>query len=223
MIKQLEWDSSFFQLKVGEVNIDEDDLENAGDFDLIYAKTVNNTKPIVSGFETTFSENKIVFNKILRFKSNVTVDVTSLYDNSGNDVLYELGFESGKYSRFKLDPGFEDKSFRDMYKLWIDNSLNRKFADDFIVCKDGDVITGFATYKIKYGVAQIGLIAVLPTYQGRGIGAAILTSVENDLLDKGVKELRIPTQENNITACSFYKKRGYKVIEKAQIIHYWKK
>ena len=78
-------------------------------------------------------------------------------------------------------------------------------------------------YKVTNNYATIGLIAVSPNHQGKGIGKQLIDKVENELFKKNINELRIPTQEENIQACFFYEKLGYKKLEVININHYWKK
>jgi dTDP-4-amino-4,6-dideoxy-D-galactose acyltransferase len=81
---------------------------------------------------------------------------------------------------------------------------------------------GFISYKIFGDYAIVGLIAVRPEHQGKGVGKKLLAAVENELSYKLIKELRIPTQLKNKQACGFYAKLGYKMIEQISIKHYWK-
>jgi dTDP-4-amino-4,6-dideoxy-D-galactose acyltransferase len=133
-----------------------------------------------------------------------------------------LAFESGKFSRFKLDNNFKQHEFEALYKTWVDNSFSKEFADAILVCKEKNIILGFITYKIIEDNAIIGLLGVCDKHQGKGIGRALLVEVENELSNKQIKELRIPTQLQNKQACGFYTKLGYNIIEKTIVKHYWR-
>jgi dTDP-4-amino-4,6-dideoxy-D-galactose acyltransferase len=112
--------------------------------------------------------------------------------------------------------------FKYLYNLWVDNSINGKFADGILVYKDQNSILGFVTYKTNQDVATIGLIAVNPKYQGRGIGRKLIQSLENKLAIIGVATVKIPTQLQNEMACGFYTKMGYQLIDSTILKHFWK-
>ena len=44
----------------------------------------------------------------------------------------------------------------------------------------------------------------------------------NSLIKKGVSELHIPTQKENINACNFYRKLDFKISRIEVIKHFWK-
>ncbi len=224
MINKLEWDSNFFNLKVGEFiyyqNYKDKDLSA---FDLIYVVSDKDFELQLENFENSFAETKVIFNKKPE-KGNQNPQPIFSFDKQNIDIqeLYYLAFESGKNSRFLLDKKFNPNHFRMLYKQWIDNSINKKFADDVLVYFEEKTAKGFVTYKVIDTTATIGLIAVNPNSQGKGIGAKLVQHLENLAFEKGIKQIMIPTQMNNISACNFYSKQGYAIKSKTYIKHYWK-
>lgn len=225
-VKVLEWDSNFFNKKIGVIEIEEEigillDFEG---FDLIYVKQIENEYFEAKGFKEAYAETKVVFSKSISKSNNLLKSfIFSAFDTDINrEQIYKLAYESGKFSRFKLDKNFQKDEFEALYKRWVDNSFSKEHADAILVYKDNSAILGFITYKIFKDYATIGLIAVCVTHQGKGIGRALLKAVENELANTFVKELRIPTQLQNEQACGFYTKLGYNIIEKTIIKHYWR-
>ena len=137
--------------------------------------------------------------------------------------LFELAYESGKYSRYKQDVNILEDRFKKLYQFWIKNSFNKTFADKIFYFKENENIVGFVTLKINNDIAKIGLIAVSPNYQGKGIGKKLIAKTENFCFENNVKTLQIPTQMENLEACNFYKKMGYEISEKINIKHFWEK
>lgn len=224
-VKKLEWDSDFFKKRIGEILINEaNPLISGNDFDLIYVKSVENDIVEIENFKQTFFETKVVFAKKIAEKEQPTdTNIISFSNtNTNEEILYNLAFESGKFSRFNLDENFSLKEFHDLYKKWIDNSINKQFSDDILVYKEGQNTIGFVSYKVHDGYATIGLIAINPNEQGKGIGKKLIIAVENQLKSIGISQLHIPTQLGNEVACGFYTKLGYKIIEKLIIKHYWR-
>lgn len=225
MIKKLQWDSEFFGIRTGEWDVDAEDAAGADAFDVIYAKSKLPVEGHIQGHEKGYSETKVVYGKQLK-KQPVEND-GQVHSVHGVDYelseLYSLAYESGKYSRFRQDKKFGTDKFEALYREWVDNSVNGKFADEVLLFKSGDRITGFVTYKKHDGFAVIGLIAVSPDVQGQGIGRRLLEFTEAMLVAQNIDELRIPTQMENKAACAFYVKQGYSVIETNYITHFWKK
>ena len=224
-MKELKWDSIFFNLKIGEVFIkDKMKIDYENDFDLIYVKQNEDTELLINGFEKTFQETKIIFSKSIT-KENLTFEDPIDFDEIPieNEKIHELAYVSGNYSRFLLDPKFGEENFKKLYRTWVDNSVNKKFAKKIFYTIHDHKISGFVTLQTQAEYASVGLIAVDPTFQGQGIGTKLLTNCENYCFLNRIKELRIPTQEENIQACNFYEKIGYSAREKMVIKHYWKK
>lgn len=224
-IKHLDWDSSFFNKKIGLLELLNDcnfsKIKN--DYDLIYVVSDKDVAVESVDFKEGYRENKIVFSKkIVQKNESTEVNIFSELEDSPRNEIYELAFESGKFSRFKLDKNFHQIEFENLYKKWVDNSFNKEFADAVLVYKEQNKILGFVTYKVWDKQATIGLIAVCSKHQGIGIGKKLIQSVEMELANKGVDELRIPTQLQNELACRFYTKMGYEIIENKILKHYWK-
>lgn len=225
MLKQLDWDSNFFELQIAEYKTNKSNSVDLGVlYDLIYVISNDDKQISIKGYSQTFKENKVLFSKNnLIYKNINNESITSFANtNLSRSELYNLAFESGKYSRFKLDKKFKDEEFKKLYKVWIDNSLENNFATDVLVYIEKNKLGGFVTYKINDNYATIGLIAVSTDQQGKGIGRKLIQFVETKLIESNILSLRIPTQKENIEACSFYEKLGYKITESTIIKHYWK-
>ena len=226
-IKKLEWDSQFFGFRVGDVFLEEDFSEskvfNSDYFSFIQFRSRNWFEIISDTHSLSYTETKIIFNKILKESNSleegiIDFDDSPLTDNS----LYDLAYESGKYSRYKLDKKISEDRFKKLYQIWIENSINKSFASKIFYIKEKENILGFVTVKIKDNEAQIGLIAVAPNAQGKGLGKKLLLKTENYCFENNLKTLQIPTQLENVSACKFYEKMGYQILEKIIIKHYWK-
>jgi ribosomal protein S18 acetylase RimI-like enzyme len=124
---------------------------------------------------------------------------------------------SGHDSRFLKDSFFGEDAFKNLYKRWIDNSI-REEGINVLVYIENNRILGFVTYSKKETDSSIGLFAVDPIAQGKGVGLKLIQAVESHLGSN--KYLVVPTQETNLNACKFYKKLGFKLEYKQYIYHY---
>ncbi|MDN4012425.1 GNAT family N-acetyltransferase [Chryseobacterium gambrini] len=229
-LTKLEWDSNFFAKNIGELHIIDDDLRNLelndNQYELIIIKQKKDSDIKIEGFTETFKETKIVFSKKL-CKEN-TESSHEIFDTDflpqEDEYFFQLAYESGKYSRFLLDSKFGEAKFRDLYQLWVRNSLNKKFAIKTFFTKDKNLgATGFVTVQQSNATAKIGLIAIHPELQGQGIGKHLLKKAEIYCKENAMTEMDIPTQEQNAGACRFYQKMGYVVKERIILKHFWKK
>lgn len=223
-IERIDWDSDFFNFEIGKIFNESTVNSSVDGYQLLISN--EESQEVILGFTNSFSEVKIIFNKVLkqnlqfRILKNLIVDA-DLIKFDVNEV-YNLAYESGKFSRFFLDKNFGKNKFKQLYRVWVDNSINKKVADKIFFILDRDKIVGFITFKIDLKIATVGLVAVLPSYQGLGIGRELVFSVENYCLKNKITEINIPTQLINEAAVCFYKKIGYSVVKRINIKHFWK-
>jgi GNAT superfamily N-acetyltransferase len=65
-------------------------------------------------------------------------------------------------------------------------------------------------------VASFGQFAVRPSHQGRGIGAKLMSLVEERAREKGVRELALDTSERAADLIAMYRAKGFRFIERIQ-------
>ena len=228
--KYLEWDTNFFDFKVGEIiNQKNSDLEL---LDLLnYLKNENYTLIYL------FSKNKINCNKTPYKIQNVGKKITfakkikkiNLIDKNimkydldyPNIELINLAIESGIYSRFNIDKNIEKGKFRELYKQWIVNSVNKKIATEVITYNDGNNIAGMVTLGEKNSKGDIGIIAVNENYRGKKIASKLITAAEHYFEKQGYLEMQVVTQGNNEPACRLYEKNGFEIDRMEFVYHIW--
>ncbi len=220
-IKALEWDSNFFNIKVGRIVVKDNkiDLSKLSGFDLIYV----HSKEILKNHTTSLYDKKVTFKKEIS-KTNRSPKNSEVIEYSGvlTNELKNLAIASGEFSRFKLDPKLSDY-FEKLYTLWITNSLKGNLADHILVFKKENKIVGFLSLKKNTSFYQIGLIATSTKHQGLGIGSSLLQKAEEIALSENIHEIKVVTQLENEIACNFYRKNNYKIDTLEYIYHYWSK
>lgn len=218
MIQFLEWDSNFFGCKIGKLDYtglrkDSFKFEDIKSFDLVYI----------------FSDEKLDYNKLfdvkikfqkLTEKKNFPNKITE-FDSSKHsyEELLDLAYLSGHDSRFLKDPFFGEKAFKNLYKAWIDKSIE-DHKTKILIYFDQNRIIGFVTYKKDIDNAVIELIAVSENTQGKGIGFKLISAVEANLNPS--TNLFVSTQETNNIAMEFYVRNGFRIFDKKYIYHYAK-
>jgi len=231
----LDWDSNFFGYPVARItalSISNEHLANlikeAKDksIKLVYifsdpadknsANTINNS-------DAKLVDQKITFH--IKIISPVVNPIDSCIKEFESDQpskqLINLAIQSGLYSRYKIDSNFKNNEFERMYLAWIEKSVNKKIADNTLIYEENGMELGFVTLKIKDKFGQIGLIAVDETSRGKSIGKKLITAVIDILFKKNITDLEVATQLDNIEACRFYEKVGFKGIKIENIYHIW--
>lgn len=219
MIEYLGWDSQFFNLKIGKVEITSLSLslfreifysKEKNNYDLIYlfSNTIESDADKELKRKALFPiDKKIVFTKEVSRIDNLPENIHP-FNGELNIPLLDLAFLSGHESRFKKDPRLNHK-FELLYKLWIQKSISGEMADAVFVAQAGAITEGFVTARKKEKHGQIGLIAVAPEAQGKGIGSKLMQAAEYWYWENNLKTCSVVTQLVNIGACALYEKNNY--------------
>ena len=97
----------------------------------------------------------------------------------------------------------------DVRQLDAAHLLQRASWTHFYVACHGDTVIGCGAIGPYWGrtdESSLFTIFVLPSWQGKGVGHAIIQTLERDEFFLRARRIEIPA---SITACEFYKKMGY--------------
>lgn len=227
-IEYLDWDSDFFGLKIGKCIyskvIDNIDLNTKG-FDLIYLFS----QIRLSNYINELKDEKCLLNCSLEnanVRSNI-INPNIVIESFDRDIhsynkLLSLVYESGAKSRFKIDDKFAENSFKDLYKKWLDNSLNGNLAIDTLVALYDNEIVGFLTYGSKDDItADITLTAVDSSIRGQKVATTLIERFKYIVKEKGYKFASVVTQFTNEPALNLYQKNFFKIKNITYIYHIW--
>lgn len=228
-VKRLDWDSDFFGLRIGRVDIasEEESMMLASQanslkesFDLIYIFARHGLA--FHGYDAKLVDEKTVYTlsdlPCLGEENNVIV-----WDRARgmtNDLLH-LALVSGQYSRFRLDNRFPAGSYERLYSRWIEQSVNHDMASEVFCCMKEDAPRGLITLNRKDGTGTIGLVAVHGDSQRLGIGSAMMRHVIRYAREHGCSKLSVTTQLKNVSACKLYEKMGFRVESVTDVWHWW--
>jgi dTDP-4-amino-4,6-dideoxy-D-galactose acyltransferase len=228
----LEWDSDFFDMKIGKIEMEDlDVLKFQSDvacakregYELIYLFGEPKFAPSLVSLRgahcVSVGTNNLYSKPVLSGQQNKAI--TLLPRSTDIKDVYELAYESGKYSRFRLDPHIGLASFHRLYRAWVDNSVSGVIADDVLVFIESNVIQGLCTVRFAGEGATVGLLAVAPRQQGNGVGRALVEFAERRALQRGCQRLYVTTQVANEGACVFYEKLGMTMFRSTKIHHLW--
>jgi dTDP-4-amino-4,6-dideoxy-D-galactose acyltransferase len=158
--------------------------------------------------------------EINNFNDPGPVPLVESFDGSVNNLI-DLAFESGLYSRYKIDTNFKNGEFEKLYIEWITASVNKKIANEVLVYKDSSELIGLVTLNVMEMLGQIGLIAVSKKHRGKGIGKKLIEASHHWYRTKGIFKAKVVTQGINIQACKLYEQSGYHISEIKYIYHFW--
>lgn len=232
MIQYLEWDSAFFDKKIGRL-----DLRPANDkiletlveakqqnYDLLYIFTpeaflINENDCLP--FKGVLVDRKVVYSIDIISVVSLSQEVKEYVSTELTPELLNLAYESGKFSRFRLDKGFKASDFQRLYARWIEKSVTHEMADKVFVIIENNKIAGMVTLKISGNTSEIGLIAVDAKMQGKGYGKLLVERCISEAALSNCKTLSVPTQFENKPACKFYERCGFQVKLITNIYHFW--
>ncbi len=243
-IVSLSWDSKHFEMPVGEISPSElydSDLRavllfaREKGFHLVYwaARPECEVSPdILRRFSGLLVDKKVTYERKdeVRKFHNVSESLRGYcaiveYTKSlAVEPLLSLAVQSGVHSRFNLDPKIPQDKFESMFHVWMQRSVTHDIAEVVFVAMDISGIeqyVGVVTASVEQRLGRIGLLSVLPSYQGKGIGSLLMCTVHQWMQSHDVKETVVVTQQSNIAACQLYARLGYKVQALQHIYHFW--
>lgn len=231
----LEWDTKYFEVKSGRVNINSDLSENqkkeikdfcsAFEFCTIVNKNNNNKINHWLGIESKafLSDVNIQFEKS-NLKQSEELDSTIYLTNSldYSEDIANIARNSFEFSRFFNDPNLQQQKSRNVYHQWVLSSFNQPHKY-FIYQSTEDTITGFLLFSLDEGnkAVNIELIAVNKNTKGKGIGKKLISKLEMYSLKINYDKISVGTQIKNNNAINFYQSCGFKYISSNPIFHLW--
>ncbi len=231
-LKHLNWDSNFFNKKMGRLFYYRNDtgietghklIESlvkkahhlnyehimcrikANDFPTLWTLECANFNIVDTALTLTFDFGNGSFNGI---SSKHNINQCKKEDVKDLQKIASYAFRS---SYFYVDSLFKQKEVDEMHKVWVLNLFN-DHANKILVAKDNKKIVGFVTCsidKIK-NVGVIDLIGVDKKYLCRGIASALINKALVWFSTK-VKQVVARTQLKNYPAIALYQKARFKV------------
>ena len=229
----LPWDSDFFGFGVGRINnsIDYKELSSIAQegkknsIRLFYYLTL--VEQDINLLNSHFRIARLVDKKVLFYKKNLIPKVyddnkvNEYFKKAPNKDMYALAIESGMYSRFKVDPEIPNGKFEELYRIWIENSVNKKKADKVFYTGSLKKLSGIVTIEKLQHVAKIGLLSVDSKFRGQKLGSYLMYCCENYCVKNNLIRLDVYTQADNHTACSFYSSNGFEIDNIKYVYHLW--
>lgn len=228
-INRLDWDSNFFGLRIGWVEIQSEKdgffLESQRnflkmDYDLIYV--FSNHGLNFGAHEAKLVDEKIVYTLSEDFCMEDCPNVILWETEKGvTDELLHLALVSGGHSRFKLDERFPVGSYERLYSRWIEQSVSHSIASEVFCYMIDNSPKGLVTLDVTEGCGTVGLVAIHEDFQRKGIGTAMMRHVIHYAHRNQCRKLSVATQLKNFSACKLYEKSGFELESVTDVWHWW--
>lgn len=146
------------------------------------------------------------------------------WDNRVTPELLDLAVICGEYSRFKLDPAFQDDAFVALYHRWMARSIRGEIAIQTFVALDSlRQPVGVLTLGQKNNRADIGLLGVAEKARGNKLAQRLIAAAQTEALTRGFTQLQVVTQGQNMPACRLYESAGFALEQETLVFHLWRK
>jgi GNAT superfamily N-acetyltransferase len=93
----------------------------------------------------------------------------------------------------------------------------------FLAC-EGDEGVGVASYAVEgaWDAIVLVMLNLLPDYQGRGGGSALLDAVRNEAAQRGLGRILVVTSNDDLPALALYQRYGFRIVEliPGRIVHH---
>lgn len=120
-------------------------------------------------------------------------------------------------SRFRA-PWYPAGAGSRFYAQWIENAVRGTFDHQCLIASDPEgKLQGFISLREVQGDVRVGLLAVLPHAQGKGLGQRLLLAGTDWGRVRQLGRLRVATQLSNLSAMRLYLRSGARLESTA----YW--
>lgn len=232
-IEPLAWESEFFQRHSAKLIFSDSAPQlNPAELDaytLTQAKVPTHRLDLIDslgqlGFKLV--EGEVDLSLAVDIHSGVgTENATSAVDNelrvaTAADIplLRRVAASAFALSRFRA-PWYDPQDSGRFYALWAEKAVLGTFDHQCLLVMDSlGQPAGFVTLRdLQDGSARIGLLAVFPDAQGKGIGSSLMSAAKQWCHGHGLQRLRVATQMSNIAALRLYIRSGASIESTA----YW--
>jgi ribosomal protein S18 acetylase RimI-like enzyme len=136
--------------------------------------------------------------------------------------LERIARESHTNTRFHADAGFDPDRSRELYAIWIRDSITGRLADRVLVVDEPDGPAGYVALRLDAsGTGHIALIAVSATRRGQGHGERLVVEGIRWLASRGASRVEVITQGAEADSIRFYERCGFSVLRVELWFHRW--
>ncbi|MFC1529278.1 GNAT family N-acetyltransferase [Gemmatimonadota bacterium] len=227
-VEQLEWDSEFWNINIGQV-VNFDDSQWNTSHDILKNYNVIQAAVPIGDFHNAHSLSRLGFFPVdsrIEFEKRVSKS-NSDFSNSVNGDIWNNGTQDDMLiehyanafagiSRFQAFP-VAKSSISGFYRTWIEKSIRGEFDDILVTLQTDDQQIGLFSMKHILNKSKIGLFAVHTNAQGKHFSQSLLNKIMEYATVNESETIGVVTSGANIAARRTYQKGGYYPISE----HLW--
>lgn len=231
-LKDLAWDTEYFGVKSAKFTVSnsltnkefEELMAKAQEYEFVVINNINNDA--INNMLIGSKSNSFLVDVNIQFEATANINNAEPYYEAENNIqinnmISEISSNSFNFSRFYNDPNIDVDLSKEIYLNWVKNSFN-KTDKYFLVSHDEEETLGFLLFSISNEKeVVIELISLDEKAQGKGIGTKLLKSLHFFCCRENIKTIKVGTQLDNLQAINFYQKKGFNLVSKTSIYHYW--
>ncbi len=233
-LRVLEWDTAFFGRRIAVLSappLDEDDLAQSIreaktlGVECVYALSEVEDQAGIQALSRAGArlvDVRITFERgLVDLGANLTHQAIRAAEPRDLAELRALAAASHESSRFYADQRFPRVLCHELFATWIEKSCSGWAQVVRVAVVDG-AVRGYATGHVREnGRGEIGLVAVDPRSQGRGLGRSLVQSTLGALRDLGLSNATVVTQGRNIGAQRLYQADEFRTQRVQTWHHLW--
>jgi dTDP-4-amino-4,6-dideoxy-D-galactose acyltransferase len=225
----LEWDSTFFGIRIGRVIGDIADTERMRAIEAWAASQEVDCLYYLADVRSDEHDEWLASRGFRYVDTRLTLEraapadltLTGVRDADSTDVaaLRRIAARGHRDARFYQDPRFAPAADR-LYSYWIEKSVNDPATAVFV--PEGHPAHGYITcYRVDDMYGQIGLVGVDESARGRGLGRGLVTAALAWCGRSGLPRMRVVTQAANEPASRLYQACGFMPAQTQWWYHRW--
>ncbi len=233
-IEPLSWDSEFFGFRIGRAyprQFRPSDLpqgaRQAGYRCLYLSCGISDGGALKEAAKAGFAPIDVR----VTLKAHLTPPTSELTERSAIDIgpyrpedmphLIAIAHDLSAYSRFNLDPGFDEDAARRLYGRRIQDSCAGRAEITLVARRDG-LPMGFATCTAAGATSgALEMVGVRDSAAGTGIGSALVRAALHHHQQAGRPSAVVSVQGRNPRALNFYQRNGFQIREMELVFHCW--
>lgn len=237
-IQFLPWDSAFFGLRIGKLEIYESENFDVAE---LQSKALNENYELIY----VFVFDKILRSSLLQLNGLELVDIMLTMSRKFNkeDYLgvkykfrnslseselissYTIAEKTSIVSRFYNDVMVGPEKTKALYRKWIDSAIDQSFSDGIFLELDSQNVCGIHLIKTdeSNGVGYFTLTGVNPEYKRQGIGSKLWNqSFGYWANEKEIQQIKSPFSLLNKESFNYHLKMGFNSIEEVKYIYHFR-
>lgn len=215
-MKKLLWDTNFWGVDFFQIE-DYDSAEKISNCNtpcliqsLVNVEDLRNIEKLESS-KFHYKESKVTLIKERFVHRNM--DKKDFQSISLVSLKQNKKFIDGLFLRNTRFDIFPEKKINAFYFTWIEKSIKGEMDDECIGLYLEEELAGFITFSFQKNTVKIGLLGVLPKFQGKGISKDLLNYVENLVVENKKSSILISTQGRNLKALNAYIGNSFKIYK----------